>query len=225
MNAEFGKIKTAAEALEEAYEQIFNVARPGMTAGEIDDIISSNMGRHGGEMKLMGNSPFIVREDGAPPKLRIDRVPLEKNHLWGMDSCVNVDGYWADIGRYGYFGSVPETLKADHARVLERQDILASQVMPGRPMDKIFEACPQDMPFEIHLIATDHNMKPFCGNAVPGVVKSMAESVEQGLTYQPGQVVCVEIWAGMMGGIEDMYLVTKNGLERITTLPREIREI
>ena len=109
--------------------------------------------------------------------------------------------------------------------MLERQDFLAAQVMPGRPMDKIFDACPKDMPFEIHLIATDHNMKPFCGNAVPNVLNAMAASVKQGLTYQPGQVVCVEIWAGMMGGIEDMYHVTENGLERITTLPREIREI
>ena len=34
--------------------------------------------------------------------------------------------------------------------------------------------------------------------------------------------MCIEIWAGLDGGIEDEFLVTEDGLRRLTTLPREL---
>jgi len=37
-----------------------------------------------------------------------------------------------------------------------------------------------------------------------------------------GIVMCVEIWKGLDGGIEDQFLVTEKGLERLTTLPRQL---
>jgi hypothetical protein len=92
-------------------------------------------------------------------------------------------------------------------------------------MDKLLQAVPPGPGFEIHRIATEPSMGPFCGNLMPSVVKETEESVRQGLVFEPGQVICIEIWAGLAGGIEDMYKVETNGVIRLSTLSRTINVI
>jgi hypothetical protein len=53
----------------------------------------------------------------------------------------------------------------------------------------------------------------------------MEESIRQGLVFEPGQIICIELWAGLAGGIEDMYRVEEDGVVRVSTLPRGIRAI
>jgi len=225
MQQETERIRAAMDALEAAYRAVFAAARPGMSAEEVDAIITATLAPRGAELLPQGNTPFVVGPDGAPPKLRLDRRPLRRGALWGMDNTVRLDGFHADLGRYGWFGDLPEPLAAAHRRVLERQDALAAEVRPGRRVDDIFSACPQDMPFEIHRIGREPALPPLCGNATAGLRDAMARAVRDGVVFEPGQVVCVEIWAGLSGGIEDMYLVTDDGLVRLTSLPREIHVI
>jgi Xaa-Pro aminopeptidase len=215
----------AAKALEDAYRAVFAVARAGVTADQIDAVLRERLAACGAELKPSGISPFVVAEGGAPPKLRINRVPLERGRMWAMDNSISCNGYWADIGRYAYFGDVPADLHRAHSRVLDFQDAIAAEVKPGRKMGDIFRALPREMPFEVHRIATDASMDPFCGNTTKGVAEGMARGDAAGLTFEVGQVVCVEIWAGLSGGIEDMYLMESSGVRRITTLPREIQVI
>jgi Xaa-Pro aminopeptidase len=92
-------------------------------------------------------------------------------------------------------------------------------------MRQIYESIPPGLGFEVHRIAEEPNMLPFVGDLMPSVTEEMDLSDEQGLTFEPGQVICVELWHGHMGGIEDMYVMTETGLERISRLPREIRVI
>lgn len=225
MNAEYEHVKLAMEALESAYRAVFLAVHVGMEADEIDAILSEELKTGGTELLPSKSSPFVVAEDGVPPKLRLNRIPLKRGRLWGLDNNVRREGYYADLGRYGYIGDLPETLASEHTHVLERQNHIAAAIQPGRTMEEIFLSCPDDMPFEIHRIGQEQTMPPVCGNATPNVLEGMERSQSEGLVFEPGQVICVEIWAGLRGGIEDMYIVESNGIERISSLPREIQVV
>jgi hypothetical protein len=109
--------------------------------------------------------------------------------------------------------------------VLERQDLLAAAIRPHRTVGQIYGSVPHDMPFEIHRIGVEPTLDPVMGNAVPPLAQAMSDPARRAQSYGVGQVICVEIWAGMCGGIEDMYVVEPHGVRRLSTLPRDIREV
>ena len=215
----------AMAALEDAYEAVFAAVRVGATAEEIDRVMLGRLAAHRAEMKPPRSTPFVVAANGTPPKLRLNRVPLRAGALWAMDNTVRRDGFCADLGRYGWFGALPPELRLAHQAVLDRQDAIAAEARPGRGMRSIYDALPHDLPFEVHRIASEGNMLPTTGNATAGVLTALDESDRRQLVFEPGQVICIEIWAGLSGGIEDMYQVEDGGVRRISTLPREIREM
>jgi Xaa-Pro aminopeptidase len=224
---EYEAVIKAVYALEDAFLSVFAAAKPGMTADEIDTIIASRVGAHGGYFPTdrFRNTPCVIEAGGLPPKLRRDRVALEEGKLWMMDNSIHVNGYWADLGRYGWFGTPPGKLVEEYQSVIARQDQIAAAIQPWMSMREIMRAIPDGRAFEVHRIGREASMRPFCGNLLPGVIKHMEESDRLGLVFEPGQCICVELWAGLSGGIEDMYLVKKEGLERISTLPRQIFSI
>ncbi len=223
--AEYENVTAAMEAMEEAYRAVFAAAREEMPIEEIDTILMKTAQAFDAEVLRMDCNPFVVSPDEAPPKLGLTRAPLKRNAFWGMDHQVRRKGYFADLGRYGYIGDLPDSLAEKHSRVLARQELVAAAVLPGRSMKEIFRSCPHEMPFEVHRIGRQPNMLPMCGNATRGVLEAMERSEREGLVFEVGQVVCVEVWAGLSGGIEDMYLVEPAGLVRISTLPRGIHVV
>ena len=225
MPADAEGCRLAMEALEDAYRAVFAAARAGMRAEEVDACLRARLAAHGAELPPSGSSPFVVAAGGAPPKLRVNRAPLSRGSLWGMDNTVRRAGYCADLGRYGYCGQLPDELARAHRQVLDRQDAIAAAIRPGRRMRETYDSLPHDLPFEFHRIATEGNMLPTGGNATVGVRKAMEQSDREGLAFEPGMVICVEIWAGLSGGIEDMYLVESAGVRRMSTLPRPIRVV
>ena len=227
MQSELQSIQTAVTALEDAYQAVFEVAHIGMTTDQIDAVIEQRLASHGAKLpeKRATSTPFVVAADGLPPKLRINRVPLERDKLWAMDTSVHVDGCWADLGRYAWFGSLPQHIGEAHNRLLARQELIAHAIRPGMGMDEIYKVIPPGPRFEIHRIGSEPHLMPFCGDVIPAVTEKMDQSVAQGLVYETGQVICIELWAGMVGGIEDMYRVEVDGVARISSSQRCIREI
>lgn len=219
--------KAAILALEDAYQAVFAAAHVGMTADQIDAIIEQRLASHGARLpdKRATNTPFVVDQAGVEPKLRMDRVPLERDKLWAMDTSVTLDGYWADLGRYAWFGSLPKETADAHQALLDRQDAIARAIRPGVGMDVIFKSIPDGPGFEVHRIGHEAHQLPFCGNVVPSVTKQMDQSVRDGLMFEEDQVICIELWAGLAGGIEDMYQVASDGVVRLSSLPCGIREI
>ncbi len=220
---DYERCKAAMEALENAYRTVFAVAHEGMTAEDIDTILRENLAPCGVEVLDNPTTPFVVEEGGNEPKLRIDRAPLQKNKFWAMDNTVRGNGYCADLGRFGFIGTLAAELARDYRSVVKREQALAALVRPRVSMKEIFDACPHDMPFGIHRIATEGNMVPMCGNANEVVSARMEESVQQGAVFEVGHVVCVEVWAGLKGGIEDMYHVGPEGLARMTHITPDVQ--
>jgi Xaa-Pro aminopeptidase len=225
MSSDVERARGAIEALESAYRAVFAKARPGTTAEQIDAILRDTLAGFGVQLPADKTriTPFIVDPAGEGPKLRLNRKPLETGRLWGMDNSVERDGFWADLGRYGWLGPLPAKVVEDYNKVLARQQQVASVIRAGVPMGKMFAAAGPGLRFEVHRIAEEPNMLPFLGDMMPNVREGMEHCDREGLMFEPGQVICIELWAGLMGGIEDMYLVTDRGTERLSTLPQELR--
>ena len=221
--SDYDACRRVMEALEDAYRSAFAQAREGMTAEEIDATLLAVLEPRGIGLPKSSITPYVVGPEGHPPKQRINRAPLQRGALWGMDCNANGGGAWADIGRYGFIGPPDATVLRDYQEVLDLADFMAAQVRPGRPIEDMFAAIPGDLPYEIHRIGEQQTMMPVFGTAVPRLAEKLARCKAEGLTFQVGQVVCVEIWAGLRGGIEDMYVVDAHGLVRMSTLPRGIR--
>jgi Xaa-Pro aminopeptidase len=211
--AELVGLWRALSASEGAMQYVFDQAHGGMTPDEMQERYTAELRRRGISGPVSG-AAFVVGEGGAGPKLRT-KQPLKPGDLWGMDFQFAVDGYYSDIGRYGVFGEPSADLLARYRRILEIQESVADAIRPGRPLGEAIAKCPPGWTIEAHRIGAEIHMPPLFSTLKPD--HNTADMI-----VQPGIVMCVELWAAFDGGIEDEYLVTEQGLRRLTTLPRTL---
>ncbi len=209
---ELAALVRALAASEGAIQRVFDEARVGTTPDQMEAIYAGELRRRGIDGKVQG-AAFVVSEGGAGPKLRT-RAPLKPGDLWGMDLQFAVDGFYADIGRYGVMGTPSPDLVARHTCLLETQQAVADAIRAGETLRRAFERCPAGWTIEVHRIGRKIHMEP--------MFSTVKADNNLDVPVIPGTVMCVEIWKGLDGGIEDEYLVTDRGLARLTTLPREL---
>ena len=197
---------------EAATQRVFDSVVEGMTPDQMQAIFVAEVRRRGIDGHVSG-AAFVVGKGGAGPKLRT-KQPLKTGDLFGMDFQFASEGFYADIGRYAVFGPPSADLAARHTRVLETQREIADAIRPGEPIRRAFEKCPDGWTIEAHRIGTDVHMDP--------MFSTVKTDNRLDVIVEVGMVMCVEIWKGFDGGIEDQYLVTERGLDRLTTLPREL---
>jgi Xaa-Pro aminopeptidase len=197
---------------EAATQRVFDAATEGMTPDQMQEIFVAECRRRGIDGRVSG-AAFVVGEGGAGPKLRT-KQPLRPGDLFGMDFQFASDGFYSDIGRYAVFGPPSADLTARHSHLLEMQQRIADAVRPGEPIRRAFEQCPPGWTIEAHRVGTDIHMDP--------MFSTVKTDNKLDVVVEVGMVMCVEIWKGFDGGIEDQYLVTERGLDRLTTLPRQL---
>ena len=202
----------ALSANEGGVQRVFDSAREGMTIEEMNATFEAEVRRRGVTSEVTGTA-FVVGDDGVGPKLRSTR-PLARGDLWGMDFQFAVDGFHSDIGRYGVLGAVDGELARRHGAVLALQAQVAKAIMPGETLADAFDLCPKSIAIEVHRIGREVHEPP--------MFSTVQDDNDLGVTVPLGAVLCVEIWAGLDGGIEDEFLVAEDGLRRLTSLPREL---
>jgi Xaa-Pro aminopeptidase len=212
LGTELAALWRALAVNEGAIQRVFGSVRAGMTPDEMQEIFVAEVRRRGIDSPVSG-AAFIVGEGGVGPKLRLKR-PLRADDLFGMDFQFASDGFHSDIGRYAVFGEPSADLLARHRRVLETQEMVADAIRPGEPIRVAFEKCPAGWTIEAHRVGIEIHMDP--------MFSSVKTDNKLDVIVPVGIVMCVEIWKGLDGGIEDQFLVTEKGLERLTTLPRQL---
>ena len=216
---EVDALRRAGQAIDRVHEQVPALLVPGRTEAEIGRDIAASIVAEGHDVVN-----FVIVASGpngaSPHHETADRV-LQSGDAVVVDIGGTLDGYCSDMTRNYIVGEPPEGFTEAHAALESAQIAACEAVRPGvtaEAVDAAARALLTDAGYGEHFIhRTGHGIgleeheDPYivAGNDIvlePG----MAFSIEPGV-YLPGRF-------GMR--IEDIVVVTEDGVERLNVLDR-----
>jgi Xaa-Pro dipeptidase len=220
---EIAALRRAAKVNEECFRDATRRIKAGVT--ELELSAAWQRAVLGFENAALSDLPPIVASGpngGSPHGIATSRR-LQDGDLVTIDAFLLVDGYYSDITRTYALGAVTEELERIYSIVREANAAGRAAVKPGTQAQEVDRAARQVIEsagygdYFIH--RTGHGM---------GLEIHEAPNIVEGndLVLRPGMVFTVEpgIYLPGKGGvrIEDNVLVTEDGCETLTTLPREL---
>ncbi|MGO2304851.1 M24 family metallopeptidase [Providencia sp. Je.9.19] len=159
------------------------------------------------------------------PKLLPDDVPAKEGDLVKFDCGVDVAGYGADIARTFVVGKPNEKVSQIYQTILKGHQYMLNRIAPGVLLSDVFN---ETMAL-IRCSGLPHYNRGHLGHG-DGVFVGLEEApfVSAATTevFRAGMVMSLETpYYGIgVGGImiEDMLLITENGVEMLSHLPREL---
>ena len=230
-------IQAAQKITDAAFKMLLKYVNPGMTEIEIAWVIERFMREQGSEKIAF---PTIVASgpNSALPHAVASNRKIRKNDIVLFDMGCIVNGYCSDMTRTIFLGRPSEKMKYVYNRVLEAHLMVFELSKPGEKVASIDK------------ISRDYIYKSvWKGNSLMGEEKGQGR-YEHGLGHgvglemheepvlshkrkkdilEAGQIVTNEpgIYIEEEGGvrIEDIMLVTKDGVESLTKSPKELISI
>ncbi len=218
--AEQQALRAAGAAIDAVHAAAVGLLRPGRTEAEVGrDLAELILADHDEvAFVIVGSGP-----NGASPHHAVGDRVLEHGDAVVVDIGGRRDGYCSDMTRNYAVGALPGGYAEAHAVLEAAQDAAVQAVRPGAIPAEIDRAARQvitDAGYGEHFIhRTGHGIgidvheDPYIvsSNTTP-ITAGMAFSVEPGI-YLPGRF-------GMR--IEDIVLVTDDGVERVNHRPRQV---
>ncbi|MDQ3151728.1 MAG: Xaa-Pro peptidase family protein [Actinomycetota bacterium] len=222
-DAEVAALTTAGEAIDRVHARMGEWLRPGRTEAEVGADITAAIVAEGhteAAFVIVGSGPH-----GASPHHDVSERVVQPGDVVVVDiGGPTPDGYYSDCTRTYCLGEPAETDVADTYAVLQAaQDAAVAAVRPGVTAEHVDAAARGPITaagFGEHFIhRTGHGIglevheEPYVvsGNALT-LEPGMAFSVEPGI-YLPGR------WGAR---IEDIVVVTPDGVARLNHRPREL---
>lgn len=150
-----------------------------------------------------------------------------------VDLGGSVNGYLCDQTRLFSIGSLPDHLKKAFDATLELQHKIEEQLRPGTISGTIYDYALDFMSrldYQAHFMGTGRDQVPFVGHGL-GIEIDEYPFLARGNRMElcAGMVVAVEPKLVFPGegliGIEDTFLITEQGAERLTLSPQELRQL
>lgn len=225
--AEIAHMRKAVEIAERAMDRL--LAEDAVRAGRSELDVAADL-----QIALLGEGsqgdafrPIVVAgpNSASPHKGPSDRL-LSDGDLVVIDWGAVVEGYRSDITRTFVIGQAAPEFQRVHDAVLAANQSGRLAARPGIPAQDVDRHARRAIvaagygSFFIH--RTGHGLG-LETHEPPYIVEGDLEILRQGMTFtvEPG------IYLPGVGGvrIEDDVLVTENGHETLTTLPRELRQV
>ena len=215
-------IKTAQSITERAYAALLPQLHAGMTEKEVATILMYEMYKNGAD----GLSFPVIAVSGAnsslPHGVPTDKV-IEDGDFLTMDFGAVYKGYCSDMTRTVAFGCITDEMKNVYETVLKAQ-LAAIEGAKAGMKGKAIDAIARDIISEAgygecfqhglgHCVGLDNHEGPRAN-------KIEEKTLEKGhvLTIEPGIYI-----AGRFGvRIEDMIYFGENGIENLTSAPKEL---
>ncbi len=155
---------------------------------------------------------------------------IEKNEPILVDYAGWYEGYMIDQTRIFVFGSLPKELLDLYQKILVFMNFLEESLKPGVIIEELYQKAlnkAEDLGIKRYLMAHGAEGVNFIGHGVgleidewPPITDKIKHSLK------PGMVIALEPKCHLRGigiiGLEDTFLITDKGVERLTLYPRDI---
>ncbi len=216
---EIQHITKATERLELAYAVARAHIAPGRTEMELcKDVMSDSILKHGpfefsrGDTWVSGRERTVVRR--GPPT---DRIMREGDSII-LDLQSVADNYWADGARTYVIGGPSREQERIFNSILNAKRNAEQLLRPGTACKDVYEAVRSTIQKDGYSGLFPHHAGHGIGledQEGPFLIPGSHEKLEEGVvcTIEPG------IYDARVGGFrdEDIYIITKEGFEKITT--------
>ncbi len=224
-SGEVERIRKAQALAEEALAHVLPLLKPGVEEREVALEIEFFLKRRGAEGVAF--PPIVASgERGALPHARASEKRLREGELVTLDLGARVEGYHSDMTRTFALGRVDGEWRRVFQAVLEALEAALSALAPGKSakeVDALARQVLQGHGLDRYFV---HSLGHGVGLAVhegPGL-SPYAEDV-----LEPGMVVTVEpgVYLPGLGGvrIEELVLLTEDGVELLSRFPRGWQEV
>ncbi len=231
---EVDRIRQACTVIAKCHSAVVEKYRPGMTEMDIGKIIHRvevEAGDfRGGDTTICAYIACNLEKEGVIDNLALDDVMITKNDHLLLDLQHKHKGYWADIARRFEVGPITDEIKRNHELCAEGIDNAVGMIRPGVKVNEVFKAAmkPRD---RAGLRPTD-----MAGHGIGlDVHEPPSLDITNEMLLQEGMVFTLEVWGSTTGpqrkggvgtfGLEDQYVVTDKGYERIEGLNKSIIQV
>ncbi|MFO3797816.1 MAG: M24 family metallopeptidase, partial [Anaerolineales bacterium] len=223
---EIAYIRKAIEIAEKALEAVLPSIQIGMSEREVAAELTVQLLRHGSEAELPFSPIVAAGPNSANPHATPSDRPLQEGDLLILDWGATYQGYISDLTRTFAIGKVDEELR-HIARIVEEANLRGRQAAgPGRACAEVDQAARRHIEAAGYGAAFTHRTGHGIGleaHEEPYLRGDNPQPLESGMTFtvEPG------IYLAGRGGvrIEDNLVITENGAETLTSLPRSLRII
>jgi Xaa-Pro aminopeptidase len=219
------RIDAAASLHSAALSEVAELIRPGQRELDVAMALEFALRKLGADEKAFDIIVASGVRGAMPHGVASDKI-LNEGELVTIDFGCRLKGYHSDETVTLAIGDVPEELRTIYGAVLEAHDLALSAVVPGIAL------------VELDRIARDHIKASGYGNYFGhGLGHGVGLEVHEAPTLSPrsksiaeaGMVFTIEpgIYVPGLGGvrIEDMVLVTAEGRQILTKIPKTFRNI
>jgi Xaa-Pro aminopeptidase len=226
-NEEIESIRLACALSDKAYAYIVGELRPSETELSLKTKLENFMRNNGG--KLSFDSIVAFGKNSAIPHHMSNNTVLNNNDVVLLDFGAKVNGYCSDITRTVFVGNVTAEMTKIYTATYEAQEIALDSLRTH--MNSDFESKKPAKLANSHLKAVGFSEIPHgLGHGVGLQVHenpSLSPFSEEKL--KPGMIVTVEpgVYIPNTGGvrIEDTVLITMDGVENLTSSPKDLRVV
>ncbi len=187
-------------------------------AGPSAGMVSSLSSPTGGP----GTSPAFPQGGGFNP-IRPQEPVL-------VDIAFAYQGYLADHTRIYAIGGIPDDLRKAHRAMLEVQNLIKQAAVPGTPAGNLYDLALEratELGYADNFMGVGKKRIRFVGHGV-GIDMDEFPFLAKGQTLELAENMIIALEPKLIFpdkgvvGIENTHVVTRNGLESLTTFPEEI---
>jgi len=223
---EVQKMKWAVKVAQDALEATLQFIKVGMTEKEIASELTMQLLKHGSESELPFPPIVSAGPNSANPHASPSDRKIQRGDLLVVDWGATVDGYISDLTRTFAVGDVDDEYKKIHKIVQDANAAGRAAGKPGVPCANV-DIAARDVIEKAgygkyfthrtgHGIGMEGHEEPYMrGDNMQLLAPGMAYTVEPGI-YLPER-------NGVR--IEDNVVVTKDGVEVLSDMPRELRVV
>jgi Xaa-Pro aminopeptidase len=215
-------IRVACEATLKVYEAVYRAIQPGLTQGQVSDLIDAGYRQVG----FPGGASVQVGEYTALPHGSITPQTIREGTIIMIDDGCTVQGYQSDITRTFVLGKPTSKMQSVFDIVKRAQTVALQATRPGVPLESIDAAARKVIVdggygpgFKYFSHRLGHGMG-MDGHEWPYLVKNNMFGWKTALTAQPGMVFSDEPGIYIRGEfgvrLEDDMYITPDGAKLFT---------